>query len=360
MGDYGSYGGPGGSPYGGGGGYGAPSYGSGGYATPGGYASQYASYGAPAGYGAAPQYGGHGAPAGYGGSEMYQTTGYGGGPAYGSMAPQSYAPQGQGGDEPGVEGTSYKVPRGAKYIGAKEEVGANGKTVVIDRYAVPQRHVQQVEKLIEETKQVTVMENKVVPETRTIQVPMQRMVPQQHTIMVPRVKMVPVREMVPQVVTKMVPENFMQAKNITTERTIQVPSQRNVKVNWVRPGQVVHESQQILEYERPRLIPGRFRQVIATQPKAMGMQWGGMYPISDEQAGYLQTQGSMSRQYENNGAYGGARGEYRGEDFDGPQDGGYAGGYGGADYGMGGDAAAQHYNSQPNAGSSAPRTQGQP
>jgi len=35
-----------------------------------------------------------------------------------------------------------------------------------------------------------------------------------------------------------------------------VPSQRNVKVNWVRPGMVVHESQQILEYERPRLIPG--------------------------------------------------------------------------------------------------------
>jgi len=111
----------------------------------------------------------------------------------------------------------------------------------------------QVEKLIEETKQVTVMEPRVVPETRTIQVtvlwflygtpdtlpsslgiarlvhpfakmhstcceagvhsasaffdskstepppfwsqpqvPMQRMIPQEHTIMVPRVKMVPV------------------------------------------------------------------------------------------------------------------------------------------------------------------------
>ena len=87
-----------------------------------------------------------------------------------------------------------------------------------------------MEKLIEETKQVTVMVPKIVPEERVVpvfpslpsffrtaqqhaqekydlrdvfntrkhashlqQVPMQRMVPQQHTIMVPRTKMVPVR-----------------------------------------------------------------------------------------------------------------------------------------------------------------------
>jgi hypothetical protein len=41
------------------------------------------------------------------------------------------------------------------------------------------------------------------------------------------------------------------------------------------------------------------------------MQWGGMYPISDEQARYLQTQGSMSRQYGAGEGYGGA------SDFDG-------------------------------------------
>jgi len=195
----------------------------------------------------------------------------------------------------------------------------DGKEVTIDRYAVPQMHEQQVEKLIEETKQVTVMEPRVVPETRTIQVPMQRMVPQEHTIMVPRVKMVPVREMVPQTVTKMVPENFMAPKQITVEKTIQVPSVRNVKVNWVRPGKVVHESQQVLEYERPRLIPGKFRGVTSTQSHPRGMQWGGMYPISDEQARYLQTQGSMSRQYENTNfedgpdyGYGADDGYYRG------------------------------------------------
>ena len=87
-----------------------------------------------------------------------------------------------------------------------------------------------MEKLIEETKQVTVMVPKIVPEERVVpvspslpkffrtaqqhaqekyefrnvfntrkhvfhlqQVPMQRMVPHQHTIMVPRTKMVPVR-----------------------------------------------------------------------------------------------------------------------------------------------------------------------
>lgn len=50
---------------------------------------------------------------------------------------------------------------------------------------------------------------------------------------------------------------------------------------------------QILEYERPRLIPGRFRGVTATEPAPRGMEWGQMYPISDEQARYLQTQVSF-------------------------------------------------------------------
>ena len=70
-------------------------------------------------------------------------------------------------------------------------------------------------------------------------------VPQEHTVMVPRVKMVPVREMVPQVVTKMVPQRYMAPKDITVDKTIEVPMCRNVKVNWVRPGTVIHESQQV-------------------------------------------------------------------------------------------------------------------
>jgi len=123
---------------------------------------------------------------GYGGYGGYASTV----PTAGSMGPAAAS------EAPGVAGTSYKVPRGARYIGAEKET-RDGKEVIIDRYAVPQRHVQQVgfvilyltcslrwgerrwprfwgnrqvEKLIEETKQVTVMENRVVPETRTIQV----------------------------------------------------------------------------------------------------------------------------------------------------------------------------------------------
>merc|ERR1719352_979028 len=92
----------------------------------------------------------------------------------------------------------------------------------------------------------------------------------------------------------------MAPKDITVDKTIEVPMSRNVKVNWVRPGTVIHESQQILEYERPRLIPGRFRGVTATEPAPRGMEWGQMYPVSDEQARYLQTQGTMSREYANN------------------------------------------------------------
>ena len=77
--------------------------------------------------------------------------GYGGGYAggyrsggYASTMPTggSMGPAGPG-EAPGVAGTSYKVPRGARYIGAEKET-RDGKEVIIDRYAVPQRHVQQV------------------------------------------------------------------------------------------------------------------------------------------------------------------------------------------------------------------------
>ena len=151
-----SYGPPGGS-------YGGAPY------TPAGYTS-YApggaygpAYGAQSYAPATPMYSsGYGAPA-YG----YAGGGYGGGYAggyrsggYASTMPTggSMGPAGPG-EAPGVAGTSYKVPRGARYIGAEKET-RDGKEVIIDRYAVPQRHVQQVEKLIEETKQVTVMENR--------------------------------------------------------------------------------------------------------------------------------------------------------------------------------------------------------
>lgn len=157
------------------------------------YAPGYAGYGpgpavgySPGGYGASyappPMYssGYGGAPAyGYpGGDAMYSTTptspglgglfcpafpvacaevappcsdvlvsvsgGYGGYGGYASTVPTggSMGPPGAG-DAPGVAGTSYKVPRGARYIGAEKET-RDGKEVIIDRYAVPQRHVQQV------------------------------------------------------------------------------------------------------------------------------------------------------------------------------------------------------------------------
>ena len=200
-----------------------------------------ATFGSPPPGSSMPPHGyGYFSPAGYGAQAL---------PAYDPSRSPSMGSRGpvappMDGSAPGVAGTSYKVPRGAKYLGAQREE-RYGKEIIIDRYAVPQRHVQQVEKLIEETKQVTVMETRTVPETKTIQVPMTRMVPQQHTVMVPRVKMVPVREMVPQVVTKMVPQRYMAPKDITVDKTIEVPMSRNVKVNWVRPGTVIHESQQV-------------------------------------------------------------------------------------------------------------------
>jgi len=70
---------------------------------------------------------------GYGGYGGYASTV----PTAGSMGPAAAS------EAPGVAGTSYKVPRGARYIGAEKET-RDGKEVIIDRYAVPQRHVQQV------------------------------------------------------------------------------------------------------------------------------------------------------------------------------------------------------------------------
>lgn len=39
----------------------------------------------------------------------------------------------------------------------------------------------------------------------------------------------------------------------------QVPLQKDVKVNWVRPGQVVHESQQVATFLDIGVAPGRSR-----------------------------------------------------------------------------------------------------
>jgi len=170
---------------------------------------------------------------------------------------------------------------GAKYQSSFTNPETGG---IIDRYIVPQRSAVPVRQVVPEVQQFSVSKQIMVPDVKEIQVPQTRMVPQQHTVMEKRIKMVPVEEMVPRTVTKMVPEQYMTTQQVRTERavTVQQPMQRTIQK--VIEGQKIVEAAKVIEYERPRVIPGRYIGQSQTAAREVGLQWTKQYYSGVSQA----------------------------------------------------------------------------
>ncbi|EKX35558.1 hypothetical protein GUITHDRAFT_118265 [Guillardia theta CCMP2712] len=132
---------------------------------------------------------------------------------------------------------------------------------IIDRYIVPQRGVIPVRSVIPEVQQYQVHGTATVPEVKQVQVPRQRMVQVKETVMVPQTRI------------KMVPETVMTTQQVTTQKPVRTVQTMQRTVNKVVEGQKIVESQQVLEYERPKLIQGRFLGVKQTTPQEVDLRW---------------------------------------------------------------------------------------
>jgi hypothetical protein len=79
--------------------------------------------------------------------------------------------------------------------------------------------------------------------------------------------------------TIMVPETFMTTQSVTVQKPVGVVQNRQRTIQKVIEGQKIIDSQQILQYERPRVqvIPGRM--LGAEQPgvQQVGVQWNRAY-----------------------------------------------------------------------------------
>eukprot|EP00802_Teleaulax_amphioxeia_P011953 Tamp_11991.p1 GENE.Tamp_11991~~Tamp_11991.p1 ORF type:complete len:192 (+),score=30.75 Tamp_11991:495-1070(+) len=104
-----------------------------------------------------------------------------------------------------------------------------------------------------------------VPETRHIQVPKQIMVPVQETVMVPQVR------------TKMVPKMTTETRAVTVQKPVQTVQNMVRTVNKVVEGQKIVQSHQVIEYERPKVIQGRFLGMRQAGISEVGVQWTGQY-----------------------------------------------------------------------------------
>eukprot|EP00286_Rhodomonas_abbreviata_P029683 CAMPEP_0181315822 /NCGR_PEP_ID=MMETSP1101-20121128/15575_1 /TAXON_ID=46948 /ORGANISM="Rhodomonas abbreviata, Strain Caron Lab Isolate" /LENGTH=293 /DNA_ID=CAMNT_0023423045 /DNA_START=47 /DNA_END=928 /DNA_ORIENTATION=+ len=223
-------------------------------------------------------YGAPGMPQPYGGSAYAAAPmpgppmGFAPGPAVAPVG--GFAPE-VGGNVPAVRGPG--IP-GARYMGAVQDQETG---TIIDRYVVTKRKPIPVQKRVPEVQEYMTYRVAHVPETRTVQVPVERMVPREETVMVPRVKMVPVREMVPQKVTKMVPQTFMTERSFTIQKPVRVPEKQQRTIMKVFEGQKIIETKEVHEYERPRLIPGRFRGASAQDPEPVGVEWRHAYYQGD-------------------------------------------------------------------------------
>lgn len=153
------------------------------------------------------------------------------------------------------------LPPGARF---QETInGPNG--AIIDRYVVPQQHSVPVQSVVQEQQQYQVTGQVMEEKTRYIQVPKQIMVPVQETIMVP------------QVVTKMVPQMTMETQAVNYQVPVQTVQNMVRTVNKVVEGQKFVESQQVIEYERPKVIQGRFLGMSQGQSAEVGVQWTSEY-----------------------------------------------------------------------------------
>jgi len=153
------------------------------------------------------------------------------------------------------------LPPGARFQDTVR--GPNGS--IIDRYVVPQRGTVPVRSVVPEQQQYQVTGQVMVPETRHIQVPKQVMVPVQETVMVPQVR------------TKMVPRMTTETRAVTVQKPVQTVQNMVRTVNKVVEGQKIVQSHQVIEYERPKVIQGRFLGMRQAGISEVGVQWTGQY-----------------------------------------------------------------------------------
>ena len=119
----------------------------------------------------------------------------------------------------------------------------------------------------------------VVPEQQQYQVKGQVMVPEKRHIQVPKTIMVPEKYtvMVPQVRTRMVPKITSETKAVMVQKPV-VTMQNMVRtVQKVIEGQKIVQSYQVIEYERPKMIQGRFLGQKQAPIQEVGVQWTGQY-----------------------------------------------------------------------------------
>jgi len=197
---------------------------------------------------------------------MVTQGGYGYGsaaPGYAGYATTGYATTGyaEGYAEGGVTAPP-NLPAGARYSNTYTN-SATGS--VIDRYVVPQQGTVPVRSVVPEQQQYQVKGQAMVPETRHIQVPKQIMVPVQETIMVPQVR------------TKMVPKMTTETKAVTVQKPVQTVQTMVRTVNKVIEGQKIVQSHQVIEYERPKMIQGRFLGKQQAGITEVGVKWTGQY-----------------------------------------------------------------------------------
>jgi hypothetical protein len=153
------------------------------------------------------------------------------------------------------------LPPGAAYTGST----ARADGAIIDRYTVPQRQPVPVRTVVPEVQEYQVYGQTTVPETKHIQV--QKMVQVQETVMVPRQEVRTV--MVPEQRTKTVPQ--METQAIQVPKVMQTVQTMQRTVGKIIEGQKFIDSEQILEYERPR--QGRFLGRSVTQGRETAPQW---------------------------------------------------------------------------------------
>jgi len=152
------------------------------------------------------------------------------------------------------------LPYGARY---QDTVQRGGST--IDRYVVPQRGTVPVRSVVPEQQQYQVTGQVMVPETRHVQVPKQIMVAVQETIMVPQVR------------TKMVPKMTTETRAVVVQKPVQTVQNMVRTVNKIVEGKKIVESHQVIEYERPKMIQGRFLGMRQAGIQEVGVQWTGQY-----------------------------------------------------------------------------------
>jgi hypothetical protein len=153
------------------------------------------------------------------------------------------------------------LPAGARYQTTVR--GTNG--ALVDRYVVPQRSSVPVRSVVPEQEEYEVRGEKNVAETQHIQVPRQTMVPVQETIMVPQVR------------TRMVPKTYMETQARIVNKSVPTVQKMVRSVNKVFEGHKIIESEQVIEYERPRTIQGRFLSATQGNSAEVGVEWTSQY-----------------------------------------------------------------------------------